>query len=80
MINLPYLGIDENDLLDQIIQSKQSPNRVILENIRSAIYDDYDNYSNNEKNLENMEADIRIGNVEKELLQASYKQGKRLVK
>ena len=54
MINLPYLGVDENDLLDQIIQSKQSPNRVILENIRSAIYEDYDNYSNNEKNLENM--------------------------
>lgn len=78
MINLPYLGVDENDLLDQIIQSKQSPNRVILENIRSAIYEDYDNYSNNEKNLENMEADIRIGNVEKELLQASYKQGKKI--
>ena len=52
MINLPYLGIDENDLLDQIIQSKQSPNRVILENIRSAIYEDYDNYSNNERNFE----------------------------
>lgn len=78
MINLPYLGIDERDLLDQIIQSKQASNRISLENIKSAIFEDYDNYSDNERNLENLEADARIGNVEKELLQSSYKQGKKI--
>lgn len=78
MINLPYLDIDENDLLNQIIQSKQASNRIVLENIKSAIIEDYGNYSDNERNLENLEADTRISNVEKELLQSSYKQGKKI--
>lgn len=78
MINLQYLDIDENDLLDQIIQSKQASNRIILENIKSAIFEDYCNYSDNERKLENLVADTRISNVEKELLQSSYKQGKKI--
>lgn len=78
MINLPYLGIDEKQLLNQIILSKQSSNRTVLENVKSAIFEDYDDYSDNEMNLENMEPDNRIGNEEKELLHASYKQGKRI--
>lgn len=78
MINLPYLDIDEKDLLNQIIQSKQASNRIILENIKSAIFEDYDNYSYIERYLENLKADTRISNVEKELLQSLYKQGKKI--
>lgn len=39
MINLPYLGIDEKQLLNQIIMSKQSLNRTVLENVKSAIFE-----------------------------------------
>lgn len=78
MISLVSLGIDEKQLLNQIIQNKKYSNKIVLENIKPVIFEDYDDYCDNEMNLERVEPDIRIGDREKELLHASYNQGKRI--
>lgn len=78
MIKLTPLCIDEKDAFEQIISRKRMPDRMALENIKPAIFEDYDMYINNETNLQVLSPDDRIGDVEKELLRAAYKEGKKI--
>lgn len=78
MIKLIPLNIDEKVAFEQIISKKHISNRVTLEKIKPAIFEDYDMYFNNETRLQILNPDNRIGVAEKVLLHAAYKNGKKI--